>query len=120
MGQPATTRSAGVAGPTESDDRRVEPSGRAGSGEMSRGAATDDASRSGRTDGVGLRVDHRERGAVSVWQADRELSGTGAVGRVQRGSATAGTYQQARQLVAAFLAGGSGASDGAQPPGMRQ
>ena len=59
-------------------------------------------------------------GAVSVWQADRELSGTGAVGRFQRRSTTAGTYQQARQRAAAFPAGGSGASDGAQPAGMAE
>jgi transposase len=49
-----------------------------------RGAAITDASRSGTTDGVGLRADHRSSGAVSVWQADRELSGTGAVGGVER------------------------------------
>jgi len=47
---------------------------------------------------------------VSVWQADRELSGTGAVGGVKRGSAAGRTYQQARQHAAAFPAGGSGAA----------
>ena len=81
---------------------------------MSGGAAIADASWSGFADGAGLRADHRESGAVSVWQADRELSGAGAVGGVERRSATAGTHQQARQLAAALLAGGSGASDGAQ------
>src|ERR1039458_3650082 len=39
-------------------------------------------------DGVGLCADHRESGSVPVWQADRELSGTGAVGGVERESAT--------------------------------
>ena len=37
-----------------------------------------DAPRSGSTDGVGLCAHHRPTGSVSVWQADRELSGTGA------------------------------------------
>src|ERR1700676_3295405 len=74
--------------------------------------------RGGFADGVGFRPDHWESGTVSVWQADRELSGTGTVGGFQRRSAPAGTYQQARQRAAAFPAGGSGASDGAQPSGM--
>jgi hypothetical protein len=38
---------------------------------MSRGAAVEDASRGGRTDGVGLSADHRENGSASAWQADR-------------------------------------------------
>jgi hypothetical protein len=38
------------------------------------------------------------RRSVSVWQADRELSGTGAVGGLQRTAATAGTHHQTRQL----------------------
>ena len=98
----------------------LTPGDRAGSGEMSRGAAVDDASRGRSSDRAGLRADHGEGGAVSVWQADRELSGTGAVGGVQRGSATAGTYHETRQLSVALLAGGSGASHGAQRPGMAQ
>ena len=40
--------------------------------------------------------------------------------RFERKSATAGTYHETRQRSAAFPAGGSGASDGAQPPGMAQ
>ena len=59
-------------------------------------------------------------GSVSVWQADRELSGTGTVGEVQRESASAGTYHQTRQRTIALPAGGSGASDGAQHSGMAQ
>src|ERR1700704_1938975 len=86
---------------------------------MSRGAAIANASRGGATDGVGLRVDHRESGSVSVWQADRELSGTGAVGGIEWESATAGPYHETRQHTAAFPASGSGASDGAQHPGWR-
>ncbi len=58
---------------------------------MSRGAALEDASRGRFADGAGLRADHRESGAVSVWQAGGELSGAGAVGGVERESAAAGT-----------------------------
>ena len=93
---------------------------RAGSGEVSRGPALDDPSRSGSADGTGLRADHRESGSVSVWQADRELSGTGAVGGLEWESATAGTYHQTRELSVALLAGGSGAGHGTQPSGMAQ
>src|SRR5580700_7341480 len=45
VGEPAETRSAGVAGPVEPDDRGVDANHRAGSGEKSRGAAAADASR---------------------------------------------------------------------------
>src|ERR1017187_8598648 len=79
VGEPATKRSAGVAGPAESDDRGADANHRAGSGEMSRGATVEDASWGWFADGVGFRIDHRESGTVSVWQADRELSGTGTV-----------------------------------------
>ena len=87
---------------------------------MSCGATLADASRSGPTDRFGLCADYRESGSVSVWQADRELSGTGAVGEIERKPATPGPYHEARQLTAAFPVGGSGASHGAQPPGMAQ
>ena len=87
---------------------------------MSRSAATADASWSGCIDRTGVRLDHRQGGAVSVRQADRQLSGTGAVGRFQRESATAGTHHQTRQLADALLAGRSGASHGTQRPGLAQ
>src|SRR5712672_2621776 len=45
---------------------------------------------------------------ISVWEADRELSGTGAVGGLEWESATAGTYHETRQLSVAFLVSGSG------------
>ena len=118
VGEPAATRSAGGTGPAESNDRGTESSDRTGGREMSRGAALADASRGRFTDCIGLRADHRKCGTVPVWQADRQLSGSGAVGGVERRSETAGTYQQARQRTAAFPAGGSGAGDGAQPSGM--
>ena len=120
VGEPATAGSAGVAGSTEPDDRRTESGDRARSGEVSGGTALDDPSRSGSADGTGVRADHRESGSVSVWQADRELSGTGAVGGLERESATTGTYHETRELSIAFPAGGSGASHGAQPSGMAQ
>src|SRR5579862_9211622 len=107
MGQSTPARSAGVAGSTDSDDCRVDAGDRAGSGEVSRSTALADASWSGRTDRVGVRVDHRPSRTVSVWQADRELSGTGAVGGLQRQSTTAGTHHETRQLSIALLAGGS-------------
>src|SRR5271167_3388173 len=120
VGKSTPARSAGVARPTHSDDCRVDASDRAGSGKMSRSAALADASWSGCTDGVVVRVDHRESRSVSVWQADRELSGTSAVGGVQRTAASAGTHHETRQLSVALSAGGSGASHGAQRRGMAQ
>src|SRR5450432_955082 len=120
VGELATARPAGVAGSTDANDCRADASHRAGSGEMSRGAAVAHASRGGRTDSIGLRADHRESGSVPVWQADRELSGAGAVGGVERKSATVGTYHETGQLPVALPAGGSGASDGAQHPRMAQ
>ena len=90
------------------------------SGEMSGSAAVENPPWGRATDRTGLRADYREGRSVSVWQADRELSGTGAVGRFERKSATTGAYHETRQRSAAFPAGGSGAGDGAQPPGMAQ
>jgi transposase len=60
----ATARSAGVAGPTDSDDCRVDTGHRAGGGEVSRSATLADTSWSGGTDGAGLRADHRQSGSV--------------------------------------------------------
>ena len=86
---------------------------RAGSEEMARGAAADDPSWRRTSDGTRLRVDHRNSGAVSVRQADRQLCRTDSFGGLQCRPSTAGTHQQARQLVAAFLAGRSSTSRGA-------
>jgi transposase len=57
---------------------------------------------------------------IRTKRADRELSGIGAVGGVEWESATARTYHETRQLTATLLISGSGASDGAQPPGMAE
>ena len=113
LGQPAPARFAGVAGPNESDHRGVNHSRRAGSEETARSAAADDAPWRGSTDGTGLRADHRNSGAVSVRQADRQLCGTDSFGGLQCRPSTAGTHQQARQLSAAFLAGRGSTSSGA-------
>jgi len=69
---------------------------------------------------TGLRADHRDSGAVSVRQADRKLSGSGAIGGVERESTTAGTHHETRQRAAALPVGGSGASFGTQHPGVAQ
>src|SRR5271163_839756 len=71
LGLPAPQGSARTAGPDESAHRRVNPSRRAGSEETARSAAAHDASWRGPADGAGLRADHRNCGAISVWQADR-------------------------------------------------
>ena len=80
----------------------------------------DDPSRSRFTDSVGFRADHRESGSVSVWQADRELSGTGAVGGLEWQSAATGAHHQTGEFDVALLAGGSGSGHSAQPSGMAQ
>ena len=89
-------------------------------GEVSRGSALDEPSRSGSADRTGFCVDHRESGSVSVRQADRELSGTGAVGGLKWDPATAGTYHQTGEFDVALLVGGSGPGHGAQPSAMAQ
>ena len=85
VGKPTPAGPAGVVGPTDSDHCRVDASRRTGSGEMSRGAGLEDTSRSGGTDSAAFCADHRQSGAISVWQADRELSGAGAVRGVEAG-----------------------------------
>ena len=50
----------------EPDECRADASDRAGSGEVSRGAALADASRSRCADGIGVRADHRPSRSVSV------------------------------------------------------
>src|SRR5450631_1394222 len=113
VGEPAPAGSAAVAGSTDSDDCRAHASHRTGSGKMSRGAAVANASRGGTTNGAGLRTDLGEGGSVSVWQADRELSGTGADGGLKWESATPGSYHETRELSDAVLVSRSGPSHGA-------
>src|SRR5258708_13337103 len=116
VGEPATARSAGVAGPTEPYDCRADRGHRTGGREVSRGAALEDPSRSGSADRAGLRADHRPSGAVSVWQADRVLLGTGAVGRFERRSATTGPHHETMQLTVALLARRTVAAHGTPLP----
>ena len=120
LGEPATTGSAGVAGSTESDDCRAEPSGRSGSGEVSGSPALDEPSRGGSADGFGLHTHHWGGRAIWLRQADCQLCRTGAAGEVERESATARTYHEAGKLHVALLAGGSGPSHSPQHPGMAQ
>ena len=75
---------------------------------------------SGRVNSAGVCADPRRRRTLSLRQAGGELSGTGAVGRVQRESAAAGPHHQAGQFDRALPAGGGGAGDGAQPAGVAQ
>src|SRR5439155_13959991 len=103
MGQPATPRSAGVVGSTEPDYRGTESGHRAGSRKVPRSAATDDSSRCRPTHRAGLCADHWESRAVSGWEADCELSRTGAAGKVQRKSETAGSHHQTREFMVRFL-----------------
>jgi len=56
------------------------------------GTALADASWSGCTDGLSLRIDHRKGGAISMREADRKLSGISALGGLKRKSATTGPY----------------------------
>ena len=74
----------------------------------------------GRTDGISLRADHRKGRAVSEWETDRLLSGTGAPGGLKRRTKTAGAYHEARQCSAALLVSGSGASYGTHDSAMAQ
>ncbi len=68
----------------------------------------------GCVDSTGLCTGDRNRGAVSVRQANRELSRSGSGGRLQRGTTKAGAYQQTRQCHSAFLLGGSSAGHGTE------
>ena len=71
-------------------------------------------------DRTGLRVDHRPSRTISVWQADRELSGTGAVGGFEWEAAATGAYHQTGEFDVALLDRGSGSGDRSQPSGMAQ
>src|SRR5262249_25123451 len=118
VGEPSPAGSAGAAGSTHSDDCGVEPGDRARSRKLPGSATPEDASGCGCVDRTGLRADYRQRGTLSVRQAGGELSGTGAAGKIQRESATAGSHHQTGEFDVAFPAGGSGPSHGAQPSGM--
>src|SRR5207248_2013225 len=111
LGKPASARSAGVAGWTESDDRGVEPGDRARSREVRGGATTDDASGCGCADRTGFRSDYRRYGTLSVREASGELSRIGAAGKVQRESATAGPHHQTRKFAVGHPAALHGESE---------
>jgi len=87
---------------------------RPGSGEICRSRPSDDTSWGWPVNRPGLRIDHRKSGAISVRQADRCLLGVSAPRRLERRTASAGTYHQTRQLDAALLIGGVGPGGGAK------
>ena len=87
---------------------------------MSGGRALADASWSGCTDGLSLRINHRKDGAISVREADRGVFGVSTLGGLKRKSATTGPYHEAREFDIALLAGGSGPSYSAQRSRMAQ
>src|SRR5450432_2905185 len=120
MGKPTSPRPARLIRPPDAEDPRLDASVRGGSAEAARSAATDDASRSRGIDGVGLRVGDWHSRTFRLWQANRQLCGSGSYGGIQRGSATPGTYQQTRQRAVAVLAGGSSAGHGAQSTAVAQ
>src|SRR5258708_14785227 len=80
----------------------------------------DDPSRSGYGDLTSFLMNHRPSRTIPVWEADRELSGTGAAGGLERESATTGAYHQTGEFNVALLDGGSGAGHSSQPSGMAQ
>src|SRR6202041_3832376 len=88
--------------------------------EMSGGTALADASWSGCTDGLSLRINHRKDGAISVREADRGVFGVSTLGGLKRKLAATGPYHKAREFDIALLAGGSGPSYSAQRSRMAQ
>ena len=113
VGQPTTARPAGVAGSIESHHRGTEPGGGAGSGEVSRGTTTGDPSWCGSTYRIGVRADHRRSRALSVWEADCQLSRSGSGRRIQWEPAPARSHHQTGPFDAALLTGGGSAGYGA-------
>jgi hypothetical protein len=101
LGRQAPAGCIGAAGPVESHDCEVNRSRRAGSQKTPRSAAINDPPGRGPTDSTGLRANHRDSGAVSLWQADRQLCRTHPLRGLQCGPATVGTHQQARERAAA-------------------
>src|SRR5437667_2644153 len=69
---------------------------------------------------LAFRINHRPSRTISVWQADRELCGTGAVGGLERESAATGAHHQTREFDVAFLDGGSGSGHSSQHSGTAQ
>jgi hypothetical protein len=89
---------------------RVDLANRAGGKKTPRGRTADDSSWRGPAHGAGFRIDHRSARAFSLWKADWKLPGAHSLRGLQRWQTAARTHQQARQLAATFLAGGSSAN----------
>src|SRR2546429_6548072 len=96
LGQSASERIIGAAGPAGSKDCGVNGSGRARSQEKARSAAVDESSWRGTHNGAGLRSGHWNAGSVSLWQAAWQLHRAHSVRGLQWRPATAGAHQQAR------------------------
>src|SRR5260370_22601452 len=92
VGQSAWERIIGAAGPAGSKDCGVNGGSRARSQETARGSGADDTSWRGTHHGTGLRSGHRDAGAVSLRQADRQLHGAHSVRGTQCRQAAPGTH----------------------------
>ena len=96
MSESTPRGSAGAFGSTGPDERRAKPGDRARGGEASRSAAAPETSGCRRIDGPGIHADHRRCEALSVREADCQLHGTGAAGKVERQSEALGPHHQTR------------------------
>ena len=88
--------------------------------EKCRGTALDDSSRVAALTALAFVLIIGRANRFQCGKADRKLSGTGAIGGVQRRAVTAGTYHETRQLSFTILASRGGASHGAQRSRMAQ
>ena len=111
LGQSASARVIGAAGPHESDDRGVNHSRRA-----KKLRKRPEALRLMTHPGVGPLTALAyvliigTPNAVCLWQADRQLCGADSERGLQWRQTTVGTHQQARQFFVALLAGGGSTS----------
>jgi len=120
VGQPTPPGPARLARSVHAEDPGTNQKVGRGGEEATSGSATPDPSWSGSADRAGVRVSHWHARTFPVRETNRQLCGTGAVGRVQWRSATTGPHQQTGQHSVAFLARGSGAGHGAQRSAMAQ
>ena len=119
VGEPTPARLARPARPAHAEDPGTEQAG-TDRGETARDATTETHPGVGPLTALAFELVIGNAGTFSCAQADRQLRGAGAGGRVQRRSATAGPHQQTGQRSVALSAGGSGAGHGAQRSAMAQ
>src|SRR6516165_911167 len=106
LGYTTPERSVRLARPPQPEDRGVKRGDRARSRATAGSETADDPPGCRGPYRPGLCLDHWVSGAVPARQADRQLSGAGSLRGLQCRSPAAGTYQQARERSATFLAGG--------------